>query len=42
MTQAEQPWDRWFNVITPVESIDKLRTDLIRLREMHNKGWEKS
>lgn len=35
----DAPWDRWFNVITPGEPITKLRDDLIRLQEVHDKGW---
>lgn len=30
-----QPWDRWFNVITPREPITKLKDDLRRLRDIH-------
>lgn len=39
--RAEQPWDRWFNVITPGAPIDKLRADLVRLGEIHEKGFER-
>lgn len=38
---AEQPWERWFNVITPEEPIRKLRDDLLQLREMHDAGWRR-
>jgi hypothetical protein len=36
---SEQPWSRWFNVITPNDHIDKLREDLIRLKSLHDHGW---
>jgi hypothetical protein len=39
--ETEQPWERWFNVITPAASIDKLRKDLVKLRDMHDNGWVK-
>ena len=35
----DQPWERWFNVITPQEPVEKLRYDLVRLQEMHDQGW---
>lgn len=34
------PWDRWFSVITPGETINKLRDDLLRLKSVHDHGWE--
>lgn len=33
------PWNRWFNVIAPNATIDKLRDDLLRLKEVHNAAW---
>ena len=36
----EQPWERWFNVITPGSGIAKLRDDLLRLQEIHDADWD--
>ena len=37
---SEQPWSRWFNVITPDEPIQKLRDDLLQLKSVHDQAWE--
>lgn len=39
---SHAPWKRWFNVISPDGSIEKLRDDLLRLREIHDSGWARA
>lgn len=36
---SHRPWERWFNVISPGEHIDKLRDDLLKMQEMHDSAW---